>query len=85
MNVDANKVCGSCLARLRKKAGLTQVELARLLSVPQSYISKVETGERAMRIYEMFGYAQALGIASSELACEVEKDLEAHGLLGSRD
>ena len=62
MNVDANKICGRCLAQLREKAGLTQVELAKRLNVPQSFVSKVETGERSLRAYELFDYAYALGV-----------------------
>lgn len=61
MNIDANKICGRCLAQLREKAGLTQVELAKRLNVPQSFVSKVETGERSLRAYELFTYAYALG------------------------
>ena len=62
MNIDANKMCGRCLAQLRDKVGLTQVELAARLGVPQSYVSKLETGERSLRAYELFDYAKALGI-----------------------
>lgn len=62
MNIDANRICGKCLARLRDEAGLTQVELAKRLNVPQSFVSKVETGERSLRAYELFSYADALGI-----------------------
>lgn len=62
MNIDANKICGRCLAQLREKAGLTQVELAKRLTVPQSFVSKVETGERSLRAYELFDYAYALGV-----------------------
>lgn len=61
MDVDANKACGRCLARLRRESGLTQVELAARLAVPQSYVSKIETGERSLRAYELFWYADALG------------------------
>lgn len=67
MDVDANKVCGGCLARLRRESGLTQVELATRLGVPQSYVSKVETGERSLRAYELFDYADALSIDAHSL------------------
>lgn len=62
MNIDANKICGRCLAQLRDEAGLTQVELATRLTVPQSFVSKIETGERSLRAYELFSYADALDI-----------------------
>jgi hypothetical protein len=35
------------LRAARERAGLTQVEVARRLRVPQSYVSKSESGERA--------------------------------------
>lgn len=37
------------------------------LGVPQSFISKVETGERSLRVYEQFVYADALGITVETL------------------
>ena len=75
MDVDANKVCGGCLARLRRESGLTQVELATRLGVPQSYVSKIETGERSLRAYELFGYATALGISAESLVSKLERTL----------
>ena len=62
MNVDANRTCGKRLSQIRREQGITQVELAKKLGVPQSFISKVETGERSLRVYEQFAYAEALGI-----------------------
>ena len=62
MNVDANRTCGKCLSQIRREQGITQVELAKKLGVPQSFISKVETGERSLRVYEQFAYAESLGI-----------------------
>lgn len=70
MDVDANKICGRCLSQLRKESGLTQVELAVGLGTPQSYVSKVETGERSLRVYELFGYAEAMGFdVQSVVSC----------------
>jgi len=43
-----------CLLRaLRKKSGLTQVELAQKLGRPQSFVSKCESGERRLDILEL--------------------------------
>lgn len=67
MNVDANRTCGKCLSQIRREQGITQVELAKKLGVPQSFISKVETGERSLRVYEQFVYADALGITVETL------------------
>ena len=75
MNVDANRTCGKCLSQIRREQGITQVELAKKLRVPKSFISKVETGERSLRVYEQFAYAEALGIAVGVLVQRLEADL----------
>ena len=72
MNVGANRTCGKCLSQIRREQGVTQVELARKLGVPQSFISKVETGERSLRVYEQFAYAEALGISVEDLVRRLE-------------
>jgi transcriptional regulator with XRE-family HTH domain len=50
------------LVEARKESGLTQVQLAERLSRPQSFISKVERGERRLDVIEFFEVAQALRI-----------------------
>jgi transcriptional regulator with XRE-family HTH domain len=41
------------LRKAREDAGLTQVEAARKLSRPQSFVSKVESGERRVDFVEL--------------------------------
>lgn len=72
MNVDANKTCGKCLSQIRREQGITQVELAKKLGVPQSFVSKIETGERSLKVYEQFAYAGALGISAEALVKKLE-------------
>ena len=50
------------LVDARKKSGLTQVHLAERLSRPQSFVSKVERGERRLDVVEFFEFAQAIGV-----------------------
>lgn len=76
MNVSINKACGKCLAKMRRAAGLTQVELARKMGVPQSFVSKVETGERSLKLYEQFAYANAIGINIHKLVDEIEQTIK---------
>jgi transcriptional regulator with XRE-family HTH domain len=50
------------LIAARKTAGVTQAELAARLARPQSFVSKIERGERRLDVVEFFEVAQALGI-----------------------
>ncbi len=50
------------LVTARKNAGVTQVELSQRLGKPQSYVSKVEQGERRLDVIEFAEYASALGL-----------------------
>lgn len=49
------------LVEARKRAGLTQAELAHTLARPQSYVSKFERGERRIDVIELIDVAAALG------------------------
>jgi transcriptional regulator with XRE-family HTH domain len=49
------------LRALRREAGLTQVEVAKRLDVPQSFVSKYETGERRLDVVELQHVAAAIG------------------------
>ena len=48
--------------------GLTQVQLAHQLEVPQSYVSKYETGERRLDFVETALICRALGMEIQEFA-----------------
>lgn len=50
------------LIEARKTKDLTQVELARKLKRPQSFVSKYERGERRLDVVEFFEVTRALGI-----------------------
>jgi transcriptional regulator with XRE-family HTH domain len=52
---------GRYLRDLRQEAGLTQVHVAGLLDVPQSFVSKYESGERRLDVIELGHVARALG------------------------
>jgi len=45
----------------RKKAGLTQDDLARRLKKPQSFVAKYENGERRLDVIEFLGITRAIG------------------------
>ena len=50
------------LIQARKDSGLTQVELAERLGRPQSFVSKVERGERRLDVVEFLEVAHAIGL-----------------------
>jgi len=45
------------LKKGRKEAGLTQVEVARIIHRTQSYISKIESGQRRIDLYQLIQLA----------------------------
>ena len=65
------------LRQTREQAGVTQVELARKLDRPQSYVSKYESGERRLDILELREVCQALGMALGVFVKKLEKELGA--------
>ena len=46
------------LVRARKKAGLSQSEVARALGKLQSYVAKCESGERRVDVIELLLFAR---------------------------
>jgi len=55
----------------RKSAGLSQQELARRLKRSQSFIAKLEVGERRVDVVEFIEIARALGKQPTELLSRV--------------
>ena len=64
------------LYRLRMGSGLRQSDLAKKLGVPQSFISKVESGERRMDLIELREICKVLGSNLEEFTKELEKALK---------
>jgi transcriptional regulator with XRE-family HTH domain len=46
----------------RERAGLSQVEVARRLGKPQSFVSKCESGERRVDVVELRDFARLYGV-----------------------
>ena len=53
---------------------MTQIQLARVLNLPQSFISKIETGERRIDIIELQMICRALNSNLIEFATMLEKE-----------
>jgi transcriptional regulator with XRE-family HTH domain len=50
------------LLNARIAAGYRQIDVAKVLQKPQSYISKIESGERAIDIIEFINYCEAIDL-----------------------
>jgi transcriptional regulator with XRE-family HTH domain len=59
----------------RKRAGLTQVELARRLGETQSFVSKVERGERRIDVVELRAFCKAIGVSFSGFAQALDRNI----------
>lgn len=57
----------AALVRIRKEKRITQIQLAEAMRVNQSFISKVERGERRLDIAELLHICEALNVPISSL------------------
>jgi transcriptional regulator with XRE-family HTH domain len=63
------------LRQIRIDAGLTQVELAAKLKVPQAIISNYERGERRLDLVELSDVCAAVGVSLSDFVKRYEEAL----------
>jgi transcriptional regulator with XRE-family HTH domain len=63
------------LKELRQQYGITQVELAKKLGVPQSFVSKYESGERQLDILELRQICQHIGISFDSFIRQLEEKI----------
>ena len=55
------------LTETRKKRALTQIDVAKRLKKPQSFVSKYETGERRLNVGDFVLVCKALEIAPEKI------------------
>ena len=60
------------LISLRKESHLTQRGLAKKLLVTQSYVSKVESGQRRLDILELKKYLDVLNYSTHQFLSEID-------------
>jgi transcriptional regulator with XRE-family HTH domain len=68
---EAYAALGICLADVRKRAGVTQDELAERLDKPQSFISAYERGQRRVDILELLVILRALKVDPQEVLAAI--------------
>ena len=71
-----HRVVGSYLATARRRANLTQQELAGRVGKPQSFVSDYERGQRRLDMLEFLVIARALGRKPSELFEQIMQGIE---------
>ena len=63
------------LKEARERAGLTQLDVAKQLGVPQSFVSKYESGERRLDLLEVRRICLVLNTGLVDLVGKVESML----------
>lgn len=61
--------------QVRKRAGLTQVDLAARVGATQSFISKCERGERRIDVVELREFCRAFGLKLVDFVARFEQAL----------
>lgn len=64
---------GNLMIEARKRAGLTQQQLAAKLSRPQSFVAKYEGGERRIDVVEFIAICRAMSVDSVGLLQKLAK------------
>lgn len=64
------------LREFREEAGITQVELAGLLGQSQSFVSKVERGDRRLDIVQLRTICRILGTSLPDFVTRLEHRLQ---------
>jgi transcriptional regulator with XRE-family HTH domain len=67
------KIVGACLAAARRRANVTQQELATKLGKPQSFVSEYERGQRRVDVVEFLVISLALSVDPVELFVEIAR------------
>jgi len=64
------------LVQKRRDAGLTQEDVAKQMRWPQSYISKIESGDRRLDVIEFIRIASVIGFDAGAIAQELQELIE---------
>ena len=75
MDSNRNKATGNVVRKLRASAGLTQTQLAERLGKPQSYVSKIESGERGLYAHELVLISRVMGASPQTVIADLDEAL----------
>jgi len=65
------------LKDIRQEAGLSGPQIQKALSRPNSYVAKIESGDKRLDILELYEYCNVCGISISEFSNRLEVKLSA--------
>ncbi len=71
---DQRQALQRALRRARREAGLKQVDVAARLAVPQSFVSKYETGQRRLDLVDLLAVCTVIQINLSDLLALFEAE-----------
>ncbi|WP_373964206.1 helix-turn-helix domain-containing protein [Kosakonia sacchari] len=60
------------LKKARKERGITQAQLAEALGRPQSFIAKIESGERRLDVVEFVHLARLVGLEPMDVLQKIK-------------
>lgn len=61
------KIIGDNIAHYRELAGLTQAQLAEKIGISTAFLSRVERGQKMMKVRTLYIAAQVLGVSCDAL------------------
>lgn len=68
--VHLKKIIGDNIAKYRSLAGLTQSQLAEKIGISTAFVSRVERGQKMMKVHTLYATAQALHVSCDALLHE---------------
>lgn len=74
LNSSESEKLAALLRAVRSEGGLTQSEVAERLDLPQSFVSKYESGERRIDLVELKQICKALRISLTDFIRRFEKE-----------
>ena len=76
LGTEQHKALIAMLIAKREAAGLTQAQLAEALGEYQSFVARLESGQRRVDVIELIELARILGFDASQVVTAVEQIAE---------
>ena len=61
--------------KTRRRAGLTQIDVAKRIGQTQSFVSKCERGERRIDVVELRVFCRAFGLSLKQFVASFEQEV----------